>query len=64
MMELIKKKKKEKNFIKTETLKNTSFRNHRKFSLLIKVLGLFLRCPILVMLFKQKLMWSHQVTGL
>jgi hypothetical protein len=40
---------------KKETIKNTRFRNHRKFSLLVKVLELFLTCPILVLAYKQKL---------
>jgi hypothetical protein len=36
--------------------KNTRFRNHRKFrfSLLVKVLELFLRCPVLVLAYQQK----------
>jgi hypothetical protein len=31
------------------------FRNHKKFSLFVKVLKLFLKCPILVFAYKQKL---------
>jgi hypothetical protein len=37
---------------KKETIKNTMFRNHKKFCLLIKVLELFLRCPILIFVYK------------
>jgi hypothetical protein len=35
--------------------KNTRFRNNKNFSLLVKVLELFLRYPILVLAFKQEL---------
>jgi hypothetical protein len=35
--------------------KNTRFNNHKMFSLLVKVLELFLICPILVLAYKQKL---------
>jgi hypothetical protein len=49
---------------KKKHIRNTMFRNHKKFSLLVKVLELFLRCPILVLVYKWKLMWSHQVSGL
>jgi hypothetical protein len=41
--------------IKRNTRKNTRFRNHKKFSLLVKVLDLFHRCPILVLAYTQKL---------
>jgi hypothetical protein len=34
--------------------RKTRFRNNKKFSLLVKVLELFLRCPILVLAYKQK----------
>jgi hypothetical protein len=37
---------------KTNKIKNTRFRNYKKFSLLMKVLELFLRCPILVLAYK------------
>jgi hypothetical protein len=37
------------------TIKNTRLRNTRKLSLLVKVLKLFLRCSILVLVYKQKL---------
>jgi hypothetical protein len=46
MMELIKKKEGKR---KKRNNKKNRFRNHRKFSLLIKVLELFLRCSILVL---------------
>jgi hypothetical protein len=46
----IRKKKKKRN-----TIKNTRFWNHKNFSLLVKVLELFLTCPILVLAFKWKL---------
>jgi hypothetical protein len=36
-------------FLKRNPIKNTRFRNNRKFSLLLKVLEFFLRCPILVL---------------
>jgi hypothetical protein len=35
--------------------KITRFRNHRKFSLLVKVLKFFLRCPVLVLAYRWKL---------
>jgi hypothetical protein len=38
--------------------KPTKFRNHKKFSLLVKVLDLFLRCAILVLVYKQKLRYG------
>jgi hypothetical protein len=41
--------------IKKETIKNTRFRNNRKFSFLVKVLELFLRHPVLVLAYKWKL---------
>jgi hypothetical protein len=37
---------------KRNTIKNTRFRNLRKFSLLIKVPELFLNCLILMLVFK------------
>jgi hypothetical protein len=37
------------------SIKNTRFRSHKKFSLLVKVLELFLRCPILVLAYKWNL---------
>jgi hypothetical protein len=39
---------------KKEIIKNARFRNHKKFSLLVKVLESFLRCPS----------GSSEVTGL
>jgi hypothetical protein len=39
---------------KTKTEKTARFRNHKKLALLLKVLELFLRCPILVLVYKQK----------
>jgi hypothetical protein len=30
-------------------MKNSRFRNNRKFNLLVKVLELFFRCPILIL---------------
>jgi hypothetical protein len=41
--------------IKRNTIENTRFRNFRKFNLLVKVLKFLLRCPILVLVYKQKL---------
>jgi hypothetical protein len=41
--------------MKKEKGKNPRFRDLVQFSLLIKVLQLFLRCPILVLVFEQKL---------
>jgi hypothetical protein len=34
------------------TIKNTKFRNHKMFSVLVKVLDLFLRYPVLVNTYK------------
>jgi hypothetical protein len=50
-----KKEKKKKHKEKNKKTKNTRFRKHRKFSLLIKSLELFLRCLVLVLVFKWKL---------
>jgi hypothetical protein len=35
--------------------KNTRYRTNKKFSLLVKVLELFLSCPILLLRYKQEL---------
>jgi hypothetical protein len=35
--------------------KHTRFKNQKKFTLLVKVLVLFLRCPILVLAYNRKL---------
>jgi hypothetical protein len=37
-----------------DTTKNTRYRNNSKFSLSAKVLELFLKCPILVLMYKQE----------
>jgi tryptophan-rich sensory protein len=61
-----------KNYTHTkEATKNTRYRNNKKLSFLVKVLELFLWCPILVLVSNPgigvqvgALMWCHQVTGL
>jgi hypothetical protein len=50
MVKLIVQKKKKKH-----NKKKTRFRNYKNFSLLVKVLELFFRCPILVLAYNQEL---------
>jgi hypothetical protein len=39
----------------TEKIFKIRYRNNKKFTLLVKVLELFLRCPIMVLAYKQEL---------
>jgi hypothetical protein len=40
---------------KRNRTKNTRYKNNKKFSFFVTVLELFLRCPILVLVYKQEL---------
>jgi hypothetical protein len=47
-----KKERKKQTNKQTNTIKSTTFRNHKKFSPLVNVLELFLRCPMLVLVWQ------------
>jgi hypothetical protein len=52
MVKLIIQKKKPTKKQTKNTIKNTRFRNNKKFCFLVKVLEFFLRCSILVLAYK------------